>query len=93
LFSLNGGKDQEINVKGWGRLQNLEISADGKAFYSGSTSPEGATLLRIDMEGRAQVLWRQKGSPMTWGMASPDGRHLAFSGSVQNSNLWMVEGF
>jgi eukaryotic-like serine/threonine-protein kinase len=93
LFSLNGGKDQEITVKGWGRLQNLEISAGGKAFYSGSISPEGATLVRIDMEGRAQVLWRQKGSPMTWGMASPDGRHLAFSGSFQNSNLWMVEGF
>jgi hypothetical protein len=45
------------------------------------------------MEGRAQILWRQKGSSLTWGMPSPDGRHLAFSGSVINSNLWMVEGF
>jgi Tol biopolymer transport system component len=93
VFSLTGGNDQEITVQGWARLQNLESSADGKAFYSGSTSPEGATLLRIDMEGRAQVLWRQKGTLVTWGTPSPDGRRLAFSGTAHNSNLWMVEGF
>jgi serine/threonine protein kinase len=93
VFSLTGGNDLEITVQGWGRLQNLEASADGKAFYSGSASPEGAALLRIDMEGRAQLLWRQKGTLLTWGMPSPDGRRLAFSGNAHNSNLWMVEGF
>ena len=93
VFSLTGGNDQEITVQGWGRLQNLEASADGKAFYSGSISPEGAILLRIDMEGRAQVLWRQKGTLLTWAMPSPDGRRLAFSGAARNTNLWMVEGF
>jgi Tol biopolymer transport system component/predicted Ser/Thr protein kinase len=93
LFSLSGGSDEEITVKGWGCLLNLESSPDGRTFYCGSTSPEAATLLRVDMEGRAQILWRQKGSSLTWGMPSPDGRHLAFSGSVINSNLWMVEGF
>jgi Tol biopolymer transport system component/predicted Ser/Thr protein kinase len=92
LFSLAGGKDQEISVKAWGSLQNLEYT-DGKAFYCGSGSPEGATLLRIDMEGHAQVLWRQKGSSFIWGAPSPDRRHLAFSEQFQNSNLWMVEGF
>jgi len=91
LFSLTGGEDREIGVKAWGNLHSLEYS-DGKAFYCGSGSPEGATLLRIDMEGRAQVLWRQKGSSFIWGAPSPDGRHLAFSEQFQNSNLWMVEG-
>ena len=93
LFSLTGGKDQEIAVKGGGKFQSLEYSADGKAFYCGSASPEGATLFRVDMEGRAQVLWRQKGASVTWGVASPDGQHIAIPAMFQNSSLWMVEGF
>jgi hypothetical protein len=93
LFSLTGGNDQEITVKGWGRLQNLTYSSDGKSFYCGSTSPDGAALLRVDLEGRAQVLWRDQATRVIWGASSPDGRHLAFSAVVNNSNIWMVEGF
>jgi Tol biopolymer transport system component len=93
LFSLAGGKDQEITVKGWGNLQATGYSADGKAFYSSSTSPEAATLLRIDMEGRVRVLWRQKGPSVIWGVPSPDGQHLAIPALFPNSNLWMVEDF
>jgi len=89
---MTDGKDQEISVKAWGSLHSLEYS-DGKAYYCGSGSPEGAALLRIDMEGHVQVLWRQKGAAVIWGAPSPDGRHLAFSEQSQNSNLWMVEGF
>jgi Tol biopolymer transport system component len=93
LFSLTGGSDQDITVRGWGRLQNLEHSADGKSFYCGSTLPDGSALLRIDLEGRAQILWRQQGIQATYAAPSPDGRHLAFSAVVNNSNIWMVEGF
>jgi eukaryotic-like serine/threonine-protein kinase len=93
LFSLACGKDQEITVKGWGNLQATGYAADGKAFYSSSTSPEAATLLRIDMEGRVRVLWRQKGPSVIWGVPSPDGRHLAIPALFPNSNLWMVEDF
>ncbi len=93
LFSLVGGKDQEITVKGWGSLQATGYSADGKAFYSSSTSPQAATLLRIDMEGRVRVLWRQKGPSLIWGVPSPDGQHLAIPALFPSSNLWMVEDF
>ena len=93
LLSLNGGNDREITVKGWGGLQTMDWSPDGKVLYCGSMSPEAATLLRIDMQGRAQVLWRQKGAIQTWGVPSPDGRRLAIMGYIINSNQWMVEGF
>jgi Tol biopolymer transport system component/DNA-binding winged helix-turn-helix (wHTH) protein len=93
LLSLNGGKDREITVKGWGGLQTMDWSHDGKVLYCGSVSPEAATLLRIDMQGRAQVLWRQKGTNQTYGIPSPDGRRLAIMGYITNSNQWMVEGF
>jgi len=93
LFSLTGGKDRDISVKSTERLSCLE-HADGKAFHCGGIgSQEGASLLRIDMDGRGQVLWRQKNASHAWGAPSPDGRHLAFSAQFINSNLWMVEGF
>jgi Tol biopolymer transport system component len=94
LFSLTGGSDQDITVKGWGRLQNLAYAADGKSFYCcGSRSPEGAPLLRIDLEGRARVLWRQRGTDTTYAAPAPDRGHLALSAVVNTNNIWMVEGF
>jgi WD40 repeat protein len=93
LISLDGGEDRESAVKGWGDLQSIDWSPDGKAFYCGSVSQEGATLLRIDLQGHAWVLWHQKGATATWAPPSPDGRHLAVLGQIVNSNLWMLEGF
>ena len=77
----------------WGALESIDWSHDGEVLYCGSVSPEAATLLRIDMEGQVQVLWRQKGATATWGVPSPDGRHLAVLGAIIDSNQWMVEGF
>ncbi len=93
LLSLVGGEDREMTVKGWGGLESMDWSPDGRVFYCGSVSSEAATLLRIDMGGLATVLWRKKGAVHTHGVPSPDGRRLAVMGWVMNSNHWMVEGF
>src|SRR5215831_5680376 len=52
----------------------------GQGFYVSSSSPRGATLLYIDLKGKVSALWEQKGSWQTWGIPSPDGRHLAILG-------------
>ena len=93
LLSLKEGLDRELTVKGWGGLQSMDWSPDGRAFYCGSISPEDATLLRIDLEGHATVLWQKKGAIHTHGVPSPDGRRLAIMNWIMNSNLWLVEGF
>jgi serine/threonine protein kinase/Tol biopolymer transport system component len=94
LLSLSGGSDREIKVKGWPNLTGLDWSADGKGLYCGFVSPQGRTLLYVDLKGNARVLWQFKGAGSDiWGVASPDGRYLAIEGAVFNSNVWMVEGF
>jgi serine/threonine protein kinase len=94
LLSLSGGSDREMTVKGWPNLTGLDWSPDGKRFYCGSVSPQGSTLLYVDLKGNARVLWQYKGgSYVIWGYPSPDGRYLAIEGAVMNSNVWMVEGF
>lgn len=93
LISLRDGRDRDLPVKGWGSLQGIEWSPDGKALYCGSASSNPWTLLRIDMQGQAQVLWSQKGQFPAWAIPSPDGRHLAIRSQLFNNNLWMLEGF
>ena len=96
LLSLTGGSDREISVKGWPALSytGLSWSADGKGLYCGSNSPQGSTLLRVDLEGNAKVLWQHKGaSGDLFGVPSPDGRYLAIRSSVLGGNMWMLENF
>jgi hypothetical protein len=74
LLSLTGGSDLEIAVKGWPNIESLEWSLDGKGLYCSSTSPEGATLLYVDLKGTARVLWHSReldGGPFIAGVPRP----------------------
>jgi serine/threonine protein kinase len=94
LLSLSGGSDREITVKGWSHITSLDWSPDGKGLHCVSVSPQGSTLLYVDMRGNARVLWQYKGgSGPIWSVPSPDGRYLAILAHVNNENVWMVEGF
>jgi Tol biopolymer transport system component len=94
LLSLSGGSDGEFTVKGWPNMTGIDWSPDQKGIYLGSVSPQVKTVLYVDLQGNARVLWQYKGAGgITCGMVSPDGHHLATLGSVQNSNVWMLEGF
>ncbi|HXX22892.1 MAG TPA: protein kinase [Terriglobia bacterium] len=94
LLSPSGGSDREITVKGWPNMTGLEWSPGGKGFYLGSVSPEARALLYVDLKGNARMLWRSKATGGgIWGTPSPDGRYLAILGHVENSNVWMLEGF
>jgi Tol biopolymer transport system component len=95
LFSLSGGPDREITLKGWPDALGLDWSSSSKGLYVGSVSPQNRTLLYLDLKGNARVLWQFKGrgTGRVWGVPSPDGRYLAILGSVNSSNVWMLEGF
>ncbi len=94
LLPLGGGAPRDLVVNGWyGFNFGPDWSQDGKGFYVSSSSPRGATLLYIDLEGRVTAMWDQKGSLQTWGVPSPDGRHLAIEGYTVDSNVWMIENF
>jgi serine/threonine protein kinase len=94
LFSLSGGSDREITVKGWPNNTGIDWAPDGKGLYCGSVSPQGATLLYVDLKGNARVLWQYKAaSGAIGGMPSPDGRYLAILTGISSSNVWMIEGF
>lgn len=94
LLSLSAGSDREIMLRSWRRTEGLDWSADGKAIYCGAFSPEGGNaFLRIDLAGNASVLWQPKDRLISWGIPSPNGRHMAMRVFANSSNLWMLEGF
>jgi hypothetical protein len=93
LLSLKGEPERDIAVKGWTGLNSVDWAADGKSVFVSSQSPTNATLLRVDLEGRATPLWDQRGAWRTWAIAAPNGRELAIHGMTSSSNVWMIENF
>ena len=49
--------------------------------------------MHIDLNGNAQPIWHQPQPEQTWGVPSPDGRHLAMYGVSQESNVWLIDNF
>ena len=94
LLPVRGGQPRDIVINGWSDFNaGPDWAPDGKGFYVSSSSPRGATLLHVDLKGNVNALWEQKGSWQTWGVPSPDGRHLAILGLTVDSNVWMTENF
>lgn len=94
ILSLRGKPPQEITVKGWSLGDDgLDWTADGKGLLVSAPIPGGVALLHLDLLGTVHVLCEQRGGVVTWGVPSPDGRHVAMPGNTQNSNIWMIENF
>jgi len=94
LIPLAGGVARELIVKGWFAFGWVGWAADGKGLFVAVVG-NPVTLLYVDLEGRAQILWQQKRRAWfwTWCVPSPDGRYLAIAGRTVDSNVWMLENF
>jgi Tol biopolymer transport system component len=94
ILSLHGETPQEITSKGWNILTSVGWAADGNSLFVSSLASRGSALLRVDLKGKVEIVWEETGSPCTYGVASPDGRHLAIQEwTVESNNLWQMENF
>ena len=97
LLSLTGGPDREIVLKAWPNIMDLDWAVDGKGLYCGFTSPQGGTLVYVELNSTTHELWHSSelGANGNWlgGFPSPDGQHLVIFGGANPVNVWMVSGF
>jgi hypothetical protein len=94
VISLLDGSQRNVAVQGWGDLNHINWSADGLGWYVSSEMASATTLLYVDLSGSPTILLREPGFfSETWGIPSPDGKHLAFLHSTSGNNAWMLEGF
>jgi DNA-binding winged helix-turn-helix (wHTH) protein/Tol biopolymer transport system component len=94
VISVLDGSQRDVEVKGWNQLNHIDWAADGKGWYVSSEMALSTTLLYVDLNGNPTILLREPGLfTETWGIPSPDGKHLAFLHSTSGNNAWMLEGF
>jgi Tol biopolymer transport system component len=93
ILSLSNRAGQEITVKRWNFLTSAVWAADGKGLFVSSRNAQGPVLLSVDLQGNARVLWEHAGNAETYGVPSPDGRHLALQRWIVDGNMWMMENF
>ena len=93
LVSLRGGPTRTISTKGYSDLLELYWGIDSQSMFVSTLEPGGAALLHVDLGGEAQPVWRQHQPTVTWGIPSPDGRHLAVLGSRSEANAWLIDNF
>jgi DNA-binding winged helix-turn-helix (wHTH) protein/Tol biopolymer transport system component len=94
VISLLDGSERDVEVRGWNSLNHIDWVADGKGWYVSSEMALATTLLYVDLGGNSTILLREPGFfTETWGIPSPDGKHLAFLHSVSGNNAWMLESF
>ena len=93
VLPLDGSAVRDLTVAGWNGLNTFDWSVDGRGFFTSNTTGLGATLLFVDLNGKPHPLLQQKSSSLTWGVPSPDGRHLAVLRQEFSGNMWMIENF
>jgi DNA-binding winged helix-turn-helix (wHTH) protein/Tol biopolymer transport system component len=93
IFSLLDRTTQTVHVKDWNNLESLGWTTDGTGFFIASGVHGGMALLRVDLQGNANVLQRSPGSAAAFARPSPDGRHLAIHNMGIEGNIWTLENF
>jgi len=94
IYSLRGQPTVTIQVKEWNHLLSFAWAADGGSLFLVTGVRGGRTVLHLDLQGNAHLLWENLGgSGETLVKPSPDGRHLAMQGWTTQGNIWMIDDF
>ena len=90
---LDGKERRNVQIKRFPGLQYMDFSSSSKAIFMTSMLNGVATLLYIDMTGRARSIWQPTSITTGFAVSSRDGRRLAIAGGTLNSNVWLVKNF
>lgn len=100
IRTLAGQIQKRIDLKEWAQPTSVDWAADGKALFishvgliESPSGPVGATLLRVELDGRVKPLWDTKAGRSTWAVASPNSKYLAIREPATERNAWMIENF
>jgi eukaryotic-like serine/threonine-protein kinase len=92
ILSLAGASDREVRLDARLQMAVVAWNAAGDGWFVFGPSEDGWLILSVDAAGHCFRLV----PPLAWmrGLSpSPDGRHLAFSRNIVQSNAWLLEGF
>jgi len=88
LYRLDGSVDREIVVRGARQLASVNWASDAKGFYCGHSQGGEIETLRVELDGKSRVIWKESGK---WATPSPDGKHLALMGIAREASAWLLK--
>jgi eukaryotic-like serine/threonine-protein kinase len=91
LVSLTGMPSQDLEIAGLNTPGYVSWTHDGQGLLVPRVDARTATLLLVDLQGNARVLWEQPGVRDISAIPSRDGRHLAIWVRSRSANLWLAE--
>jgi Tol biopolymer transport system component len=93
VHSLRGQKMLTISTAGFAPLRHIAWAADGKALFVSTHKQDTGELLHLDMQGKANVIWKCAGPNWCMANPSPDGRRIAIFETKRNANVFIMENF
>ena len=74
-------------------IRDISWAADGHSLFAVGLHANSAAIIKIDLDGKARILLDQGDTVLYTPRASPDGKHLAFTQVMWESNAWLLENF
>ncbi len=93
VIDFRNGTKRNLQLPHRWIIWSLSRTADGNSLFAAGLST-AYFIARIDLDGKTQVLLN-RGRSQWLGLLcpSPDGRYLAFSQRIFDSNVWLLENF
>jgi eukaryotic-like serine/threonine-protein kinase len=97
ILTLNGSKRNEIvwsGSSGTGNWSGFDWSSESTGlFVTHQLSYWRTSLYFVSVSGKAHLVWNPKSYLATYGVPSPDGKHIALHADEVDSNFWALENF
>jgi dipeptidyl aminopeptidase/acylaminoacyl peptidase len=90
ITSFASQPERDILVENVSGLQNLDVLADGRGFFSTDTRTDRTRLVFIKPDGKSQVLWAPSAVAPLWAISSRDGKNVAITVAVSQRNAWLA---
>jgi hypothetical protein len=93
LVPLGKNQARTIDLNGYSNLTDLNWAVNSRSLFVSRLGTAGATLLHVDLEGNAEPIWQQSQTTSSWGLSSPDARHLVIATETRETDVWMIRNF
>jgi eukaryotic-like serine/threonine-protein kinase len=94
VVELQSSQTREIHpIPSQSNLQMSAWSSDGKSLFVTAFPSGGGRLLKMDLSGRSELLLENPSGWIGCPLPSPDGKHLAYTSVVTESNVSLLEHF
>ncbi len=93
MIDLTRNQEHTLQLAKGSVVSDLAWTADGKALFGLVYQSHKSAIARIDLDGKMRILLDRGIHELEIPIASPDGRHLAFSQRTLENNVWLLDNF